>query len=202
MTNTPVIAAFDFDGTLTYQDTLIPFLNFTFGPKFTLKKLLRLLPQLSCFLIGLKTRQEAKELILSSFLKGLPLSTVNAWGKDFAQNKLSSLIRNETYQKLKMHQSQGHTCVLISANLSFYLAPWGEFEGLNAVLASELEVNGSQKITGRLLGKNCWGEEKVRRLEEAYGPKQGPKKNYTLFAYGDSRGDKELLKLADYPFFI
>jgi phosphatidylglycerophosphatase C len=194
----PVIAAFDFDGTLTYRDTLIPFLRFAFGDWVVLKKIFALLPHLAGFPLGLISRQKAKELILTSFLKGLPLSTVNTWGKAFAESKLRFLIRNKIYQKLKKHQAEGHTCVLISANLSFYLEPWGEQEGLDGVLASRLEVDSNGVITGRLQGKNCWGEEKVRKLVEAYGPKVG----YTLFAYGDSKGDQELLDFADERFSV
>src|SRR5205823_4012623 len=104
------------------------------------KKFLFLLPRLIAFPLGLISRQKAKELILTAFLQGLPLSTVEVWGVDFAKTKLRSLIRSDVYQKLKWHQAQGHICVLISANLSFYLNPWGDDEGFNAVLASELEV--------------------------------------------------------------
>lgn len=190
-----IIAAFDFDGTLTYRDTLVPFLRFAFGNGTVIRKLFFLLPWLAGFPLGLISRQEAKELILTSFLRGMPLAKVELLGKDFAEKKLPSLLRKETYQKLKHHQTEGHICVLISANLSFYLEPWGNNEGLDSVLASRLEVK-NQVITGKLSGKNCWGEEKVRRLEEIFGPK----KNYILYSYGDSRGDLELLNLADYPF--
>lgn len=193
----PVIAAFDFDGTLTHRDTLIPFLRFTFGNWVVLRKLLVLLPRLAGFPLGFISRQEAKELILTSFLKGLSIEQVNQWGKEFAEKKLPSLLKKEIYEKLKWHKEQGHTCVLISANLTFYLEPWGKSEGLEAVLASELEIE-EEVVTGKLKGKNCWGEEKVRRLEEVFGPKEG----YTLYAYGDSRGDQELLELADFPFHL
>lgn len=189
-----IIAAFDFDGTLTYHDTLVPFLRFVFGNWVVMGKLIFLLPRLVGFPLGLISRQEAKELILTSFLKGLPLAKVELPGEKFAKEKLPLLIRKDAYQRLKSHQAEGHICVLISANLSFYLEPWGKQEGLDSVLTSRLEVK-NQVITGKLQGKNCWGEEKVRRLEEVYGPKEG----YILYAYGDSRGDQELLELADYP---
>lgn len=29
----------------------------------------------------------------------------------------------------------------------------------------------------------------------------GPDKEYQLYVYGDSRGDKEVLELADFPFY-
>jgi phosphoserine phosphatase len=49
------------------------------------------------------------------------------------------------------------------------------------------------RLTGRFLTKNCYGQEKVRRVTQVL-PKRD---NYILVAYGDSRGDKELLDYAD-----
>lgn len=48
-------------------------------------------------------------------------------------------------------------------------------------------------LRGVLSQKNCYGEEKVRRLIQTY-----PGRNsYWLAAYGDSRGDFELLDFAN-----
>jgi phosphoserine phosphatase len=44
---------------------------------------------------------------------------------------------------------------------------------------------------------NCFGPEKVARLTKLLGPKN----QYTLYAYGDSRGDRELLELADFKYY-
>ena len=61
-------------------------------------------------------------------------------------------------------------------------------------LATQMEVlDGS--LTGRLQGKNCYGPEKVRRINEVVD-----KSDYDItFAYGDSRGDLEMLKMSDKP---
>jgi phosphoserine phosphatase len=53
------------------------------------------------------------------------------------------------------------------------------------------------RITGRLSGRNCYGPEKVERLEEVLGKLD----NYLVYAYGDSKGDRELLAVADHGFF-
>ncbi|MGH9000745.1 MAG: haloacid dehalogenase-like hydrolase, partial [Acidimicrobiia bacterium] len=49
------------------------------------------------------------------------------------------------------------------------------------------------RLTGALLGANCRGAEKVARLREWLG---GEELEVDLWAYGDSRGDAELLALA------
>lgn len=87
--------------------------------------------------------------------------------------------------------------MLISASVDTYLVPWAQRVGFDKVATSLLEIDANQCITGRLVGKNCWGPEKVRRLQELVGPKEG----YVLYAYGDTRGDRELLQYADHPFY-
>ncbi|MCB1149091.1 MAG: HAD-IB family hydrolase, partial [Chlamydiia bacterium] len=59
------------------------------------------------------------------------------------------------------------------------------------------ETDSKGVLTGKLLGANCRGPEKVRRILETFGPKE----SYLLYAYGDSAGDREMLALADHPFF-
>jgi phosphoserine phosphatase len=64
------------------------------------------------------------------------------------------------------------------------------------VLGTQIEVaDGS--LTGRFLTKNCYGQEKVKRLLEQYPDRR----EYHLTAYGDSRGDKEMLAFADESYY-
>jgi phosphoserine phosphatase len=60
------------------------------------------------------------------------------------------------------------------------------------VLGTQIEIAGG-KLTGHFLTKNCYGPEKVNRILDLYPDRCV----YHLTAYGDSRGDKELLAFAD-----
>lgn len=191
------VAAFDFDGTISYRDTLLHFLFFSQGIPMTLLKLIRLSPSLFLYLIGKISRQSIKEQVLTAFFAGELIETLKEKGKQFAQKKLASHLRPRALKRLRWHQEQGHVCILISASLDVYLSPWAEQEKFQYLISSQLNTDQEGKVTGRLEGLNCWGAEKVRRLEKLLGPKS----EYELYAYGDSRGDKELLELADYPFF-
>lgn len=193
----PVVAAFDFDGTITYHDSLLPFLMQIDGPWKCFGKLLLELPALLGFALGKKSRQQVKERILRRFFKGKSLEEIQKEGRKYAFGSLNRHIRPKALERLQWHLAQGHRCILISASLDVYLKPWAEKVGINEILTSRFEVDSSGVVTGRLLGANCWGPEKVRRLMELIGPKEG----YVLYAYGDSRGDQELLAMADYPFF-
>ena len=61
------------------------------------------------------------------------------------------------------------------------------------VVGTQIEVVDG-KITGRFLTPNCYGPEKVHRVEALLSE---PRDHYHITAYGDSRGDKEMLQYAD-----
>jgi phosphatidylglycerophosphatase C len=195
--NPNLVAAFDFDGTLTYRDTLIPFLKSTTSCEKTLMSILLATPYLAACLISNQYRQMAKEAILKRTIGGMPIHDLRKLAEKFALGSLTKKIRPEAFNKLQWHLSQGHRCILISANLDVYLKPWALKEGFHDLICSKLEVNSDGKVTGKLLGNNCWGPEKSSLLLQLLGPKN----TFTLYAYGDSHGDQELLKLADHPFY-
>lgn len=192
-----VVATFDFDGTVTYKDTLLPFLIEIGGISKALGNLTRESPYLAGYVMGFVPRQKAKEAILTRYFQGMPIDQINDLGKKFASGKLNRLVRPEALQRIKWHQSQGHRCILISASLDVYLSPWSSQHGFQDIITSRLDVDFKGKATGRLIGANCWGPEKSRRLEELLGPRE----SYLLYVYGDSRGDKEILSMADYAFY-
>lgn len=192
-----IIAAFDFDNTLIDRDSLLPFLFYTTGTFATIYRLLMLIPAFLQFCLKRLSRQEIKEKILSTFFKDKNILDLKKQGKIYADTILDRFIKPEALAKLQWHQDQKHDCVLVSASVDLYLTPWAERHGIKSVLASRLEVTPNSLVTGKLVGSNCWGEEKRRRFLKEFGSKE----NYTLYFYGDSRGDQEMLEFADYPFY-
>lgn len=193
----PVVAAFDFDHTLIDRDSLLPFLFYAVGITRTLCHLAQLTPDFIQYGAGIKTRQQIKESILTHFFKGREISELRKKGQNYAEKRLDAFIKKEAWERLQWHQKQNHHCVIVSASVDLYLIPWAKRYGIETVISSQLEIAANGLITGQLQGKNCWGAEKVRRLIEKFGPRAG----YQLYAYGDSRGDKELLECADFGFY-
>lgn len=191
------LAAFDFDGTLTYRDSFPFFLFYCFGFFKTFFLFLFELSAIIQFFLGRMDRQLLKERFITRFFQGMPYKEVEALGNAFAQEKLSRLLRPEAMDRLLWHQNQGHRCVLVSASLEVYLIPWGIKKGFQEVLASRLKLEKENQIAGTLEGVNCRRGEKVKRLIETFGPLE----NYVLYAYGDSEGDKELLEIADFSYY-
>lgn len=192
-----VIAVFDFDHTITNRDSLLPFLFYTTGSLKTYYYLFKLIPYFIGFIIGIIPRQRIKEKILETFFKGWSFIHLQKIGEDYAKQILDEFVKEEAIDRLRWHQQQGHYCLLVSASLEFYLEPWAKEKGFDQVLASRLELNSFGQVTGKLEGLNCWGPEKKRRLFEWLGKEH----DYVMYAYGDSRGDKELLEMAAYPFY-
>lgn len=191
-----IVAAFDFDGTLTTRDALVPFLIHLQGPLRTANHLFWEIPTFIQFLLGIISRQATKEEVLSALI-GQPKQELELRGQAFARGPLQKLVRPEALRRLQWHQEQGHRCILISANIDLFLKPWAELLQFQNLLCSELQYDNNNLATGKLKGINCWGEEKVRRLIELLGPRE----EFQLYAYGDSRGDRELLNMADFPFY-
>lgn len=192
-----IVAAFDFDGTLTYRDTLLPFLLYSCGKAETLLAISSIIPQCVGFVTGWRTRQQVKEKLLTHTFKGQPLDKIQALGEIFAKERINSLLKPEAMERLRWHQQQNHRCVLISASLDVYLAPWTKLMDIDDLICTSLETDSHHNITGKIKGNNCWGPEKLLRLQNLLGDRE----SYSLYVYGDSRGDKEILDFADFPYY-
>ncbi|NJM57754.1 MAG: HAD-IB family hydrolase [Synechococcales cyanobacterium RU_4_20] len=140
-----------------------------------------------------------KETLISQYFDGFDITQLETAGLRFATESLDQWLNPQALERLCWHQAQGHRVVIVSANLEVYLKPWAARYGIaeDDVIASKLALNAEAKITGKLEGNSCYGPEKVSRLEATLGPLD----QYYLYAYGDSKGDRELLACADEPFY-
>lgn len=193
--NKKVIAAFDFDGTITKYDSLLFFIWYSVNIYKLSFGTLKMLPTLLLYKLKVIPNYRAKEKLFGMFYRNLTLSAFDDLGVRFVPN-LNKMIKPEAMQKLDWHRQMNHEIVIISASVENWINPWAKANGINTVLATQIEVK-NQKLTGKFLSKNCYGAEKVNRLLSEF-----PDKNeYELYFYGDSNGDKELLAIADYPFY-
>lgn len=193
------IALFDFDGTLTRGDSLIPFLQFVRGKTRLAIDLLAVSPQLAGYALRLLGNARAKEALLGRCLGGQPLEALRERGERFAAAGIPALLREDTLMRLQAHRAHGDVCVLVSASLDLYLKPWADAAGFDHVIASALETDSQQRVTGRLADGNCHGEEKAVRVARLVGELGGAAK---ISAYGNSRGDIAMLSLADAPYWV
>jgi phosphatidylglycerophosphatase C len=188
-----VVAAFDFDGTITTSDSFRAFLLETAGSLRFAYAVLRCLPSIAGISPGWSERGPTKARVLYTAVGPVRREVLDAAAQRFVDGRLPALVRPEMLARVREHQALGHEVVLVSASPSFYLRKWAATVGIETVLASELEWR-DDVYTGRLAGQNCWGPEKAARLRAWWG-EHAP---VTLYAYGDSRGDREMAALANH----
>lgn len=186
------IAAFDLDGTLTRSDTLLPFLGRVLGRNPMRRLLARHARSIALMQVGLRDREEAKVALLRDALGGRLAAEVEPVAEAFAAEVVGEGLRSDIVAIARQHLDAGHSVVVISASPALYVAKIAGLLGIDATLATELEVDGDGRFTGGLVGANCRGSEKVRRLESWLDGRAGH-----LCAYGDSAGDRELLARCD-----
>lgn len=190
------VAAFDVDGTLSRRDTLLPFLQRLCGTQRLGRALAAKGMALSRMAMGRADRDAVKDALLVRLLAGRDAEEVAAAGEAYAEFLADhERLRPDTCHRLDEHRAAGHRVVLVSASPEVYLGPLGRRLGVDAVLASGLEIGADGRLTGRLAGRNCRGPEKVARLDAWLGAAAGD--GPYVYAYGDSDGDRELLARAD-----
>lgn len=182
------IAVFDFDGTITTKDTLLLFIRFACGTKKFLLGMFLYSPLIVMMILRLYPNGKCKEKIFAYYFKNMPYTEFKQLGEDFAHSVCKKIIRPEIAECIKCHLSQSHKVYVISASIEEWVIPCCKVLGDITVLATKVKPD----LSG-FISKNCFGQEKVNRLLE-----MEPERNtYTLYAYGDSRGDKEMLAFAD-----
>ncbi len=191
------VAFFDFDGTLTTGDTLMPFLKFVVGAPRYYAKLALVSPVLMAYFAKLVRNDVAKQVVLKQYLAGYHIDELFELGQRFSEEVIPTMLRPEGMERLRWHQERGHECVLVSASLDVYLSSWATVSGFSGVMCSELEYDLKGFASGHLNGQNCYGKEKLERAKNWLS-----KCDFVedVFAYGDTPGDYKLFEAAQYPF--
>ena len=191
----PLVHAFDFDGTITTRDTFLAFIRHAVGIFRFCSGMSVCAPVIAKMFLHLMQTQEAKEAVFTHFFKGMPIEKFNALCRDFAE-KNQHLIRPDALTCIKTALQRGESVLIVSASLENYIASF--FEGTPVQIeATEVALDSENRLTGRFSGANCKGEEKVRRILARFPERTA----YTLIAYGDSSGDREMLTFADESHF-
>lgn len=195
-----IVAYFDFDGTLSKFDTFFLGLISVVGLKKMIVNLHKLIIVLINYYVKKLSKAQAKEEIVTILLKDMDKTELESIVFSKVVPRLDKIIINNVLQKLEYHIEHGHTVILVSANLSIFLASWAKLHKITSVIATEIEVDANCKITGKLKSENCYGEQKVERIKN-YLIKNNLNFKYS-YAYGNSEGDYQMLNYANESFFV
>ena len=193
--NEKVLVLFDFDGTITSKDSMVEFIQFTVGKVAYYKGLVKLSPMLTMYTLKLISNHIAKEKFVSHFFKGWNASDFKKNAKQYSLTQIDKIIRPKALEKIVWHKKQGHKIIIVSASMKCWLNDWCKKNDIE-LISTQLEVK-NNKLTGKFSTQNCYGIEKVNRVQKQYDLNEYD----CIYAYGDSSGDKELLALTDKSFY-
>jgi len=192
------VYCFDFDGTLTTSDTLLEFIKYAKSASRLYMVFLMYSPLLVLMKLHLYPNWKAKQRIFAHLFAGMRTEKFDALCRSFAEER-QDLLRPQGIKLAHEALAAGAQVFIVSASIDNWVRPFFHIRGLNniEVLGTQIEVEDG-KLTGRFLSKNCYGKEKVNRITAALSASHAfQRKNYDIEAFGDSRGDKEMLSFAD-----
>lgn len=189
------IALFDFDGTITFKDSFIDFIKFSFGNIRFFKGIISVSHCLILYKMNCIPNWKAKEKIFKHFFGNCDYSFFYELGREYSMNRLQQIIRSIAQQTIEKHKKNGDVIVVVSASAGEWIKPWCDKHGIDLISTHYEIVNGI--MSGKIDGKNCYGPEKTARILAKYDLS----KFNVIYAYGDSKGDFEMLKLAHQKYY-
>lgn len=191
-TDRPIVA-FDFDGTLSHFDSFSRFVFENSDKKDLLLKVISLSPTLLA--IGASHDRSIEKMKI--FNRLCQFSSKQDYGDKlmvFFERYKDTIWRSDALKKWKFHQEAGHFCVIVSGSLSPLLAAFAKHLKADYLIATDIIFDREQNKF-KAITKNCVREQKLIRLKEAFGD------DFVLdYAYGDSRGDHEMIAYAKHGF--
>lgn len=195
------LAAFDFDGTISRRDTLLPFLAQVAGRRRFAAVWARIGATGARGRVPLSDRDAVKEEMIRLLLAGRSGDELRSHGERYARDLLSDALRPMVVDRVHRHRDRGDTTVIVSASLVYYLQPLARELGMDGAIGVEPEESGGV-LTGRLTRPNVRAEQKAVRLREWLG--LGPEDPLTgpLSGYGNTSGDHALLAMSDRAYWL
>lgn len=189
------IAFFDFDGTITSRDSMIDFIIYAVGYKKFFTCMLQLLPDLFKYKVGLVQNWRAKEMAITRFFGGWDSSRFDKIASEYSERRIPLIVRDVAKKAIASHKENGDVVVVVSASCEKWLKTWCDLNSIE-LIGTVFEIDNGM-ITGKISGKNCYGAEKVERINKKYNLS-----NFQhIYAYGDSSGDMKMLGLADIKYY-
>ncbi len=189
------LALFDFDGTITTEDTFTKFIFSVLDKKSLLLGRIKLLPYIVGYKVGIIKGTTIRQKIVKVGLAGRSYKDLSTKAKDFSVSYIDTVIRDNAKTRIKEHLDNGDKVIIVSASLDIYLKDWCSRNGLELICA-ELEVE-EGLLTGNYLFGDCSGKAKADKVKDYCDLSQFNE----VYAYGDTLEDRELLDLADKKFY-
>ncbi|MBB3228873.1 HAD superfamily hydrolase (TIGR01490 family) [Luteibacter sp. Sphag1AF] len=189
------LALFDFDGTITTREMFGDFVRHAVSRPRRLAGNFIFAPLIIGYKAGWVTGNTIRASVVRFGFRGVPHATVSELAAQFCEIAVPGVLREVAMRRILWHKERGDKVVVVSGGLDIYLSHWCEKHGLELV-CSRLESRDGV-LTGRYREAQCIGEEKRRRVSEAYDLNTYEH----IYAYGDTKDDMEMLEMAQTRFF-
>ncbi|MBA4151658.1 MAG: HAD-IB family hydrolase [Acinetobacter sp.] len=127
-------------------------------------------------------------------------ATLLAWREAFIQERIEQMLLPKAFDLLQYHRGQGHTLVIITATNRFVTELIAQRLGVDHLIATEPERDGSGHFTGKLAGVPCFQAGKITRLHAWLDEHQANLEG--AWFYSDSRNDLPLLEAVSHPVVV
>ena len=191
MKENKVIAFFDFDGTITNRDIFWDYLLFRLKNGLSPLKVLKCIPVFTLYLAKFLNNEQAKQRIFSKIFKGESASFFNSTVDQYYATNFLDRLKKDALNRIIWHKKSNHKVCIVSANFDYLLQRFAREQNLE-LLCTQLDIE-ENRLTGRFKTANCYGIEKVNRIKQKYPDINSYSQ---IYAYGDSKGDTEMLALA------
>jgi phosphatidylglycerophosphatase C len=190
------LVVFDLDGTITYRDTLLPYVSgYLARARRSHVRMLGVMPTLAAFAVGAADHGAVKSAFIRSTLGGAARADLAAWTQEFVPWVLGPGSSPAALGRLKAHREAGDRLVLMSASTDLYVPQIGLALGFDEVICTGVGFDGDGRLTGALTTPNRRGAEKVRCFQALRQQHPG----LETVAYGNAASDLAHLRLADQP---
>lgn len=193
-------AFFDLDKTITFEGTWTRFIRFAAKdpPKLNVK-LMRLGWQAAKYKAGFANRGSVKQRAIELYLKGRTKDDLQARALSFAREEMTSGIRPGALRAIEWHRKEGHRLIIASAAADLIVGPLAGALGFDDIICTQLSWSAEDRLLPELRSENCYGEEKLRRIEAWCGDQKETGKTWM---YSDHVSDLPALLWADHGIAI
>lgn len=174
---------YDFDNTIFKGDSSCKFIKYsiTHHPLLVLKSLIASIP------LGVKYLFKKEEF-------GVFKAKIFSFVKDI--DNLEDYMERFTLKNIKniknfYLENRLDNDTIISASFEFIIRPFCEKIGIKNIIGTKYNVK-----TGKIIGKNCKGKEKIKRFRELY------KEEDVINAYSDSLSDIPMFEISKNAYIV
>lgn len=190
------IAFFDFDGTITFNDSSFLFYKYILNKNFFFNYYIRFFFSILLLKFRLINYYDLKIDRLKFITNRFSKNFLKKSADEFYKKVLKFDLKKDAIEEIKNLKANGYKVVIVSASMDILLNPFVNEFNLE-LITNNLQIK-SKKFTGLFENNfDCNFENKVYMIKKYYNLS----KYKEIYAYGDSEGDFLMLKNADKSYY-